>query len=229
MKYIVYYRVSTVKQEASGLGLDGQRAAVEAYIGQFGGEVAAEFTEIESGSKDDRPQLDIAKAMAKAMGATLLVARMDRLARDVHFLSKLLKERVTLAAADMPNASTLIWHVKGSVAEEERRLISERTKAALAAAKAKGQKLGWAAEGREGQAKAASMKGAAKGGAKSAVVRAAAADSHAQAVWPIVQGMAAAGASLRAIAAELNAKGMTTPRGKQWQATSVKNLLARVA
>jgi DNA invertase Pin-like site-specific DNA recombinase len=228
-KVIVYYRVSTVKQEASGLGLEGQRAAVESYLAQQGGVVVGEYTEIESGSKDDRPQLKVARAMCKAMQATLLVARMDRLARDVHFLSGLLKEGVTLAAADMPNASTLVWHVRAAVAQEERRLISERTKAALAAAKRRGKQLGWAAEGRRAEAKAASEKGAAKGGAKSGLVRAAEADAHARAVWPVVQDMVAGGASLRQVAAALNERGITTPRGKAWAATSVRNLLERVA
>lgn len=229
VKYIVYYRVSTVKQEASGLGMEGQRAAVDSYIAQFGGEVVGEYVEVESGSKDDRPQLKVARAMAKATGATLLVARMDRLSRDAAFLGSLLKSGIELAACDMPHATTLLWHVRAAVAEEERRLISERTSAALQAAKKRGKKLGWAMESRKGQAKAASEKGAAKGGAKSGEVRSKAADDHASAVWPIVEDLVAKGASLRQIAGALNDKGITTPRGKQWQATSVRNLLARVA
>jgi DNA invertase Pin-like site-specific DNA recombinase len=221
MKFVAYYRVSTQRQGASGLGLDAQREAVESFVASRQGEVLAEFVEVESGKRNDRPQLAAALEAAKRSGAVLLIAKLDRLARNVHFISGLLEAGVEVQACDMPEANRFMLHVMSAVAEHEAAAISARTKAALAAAKARGKKLGWSIEGRAEEAKMAS--------AAAAEVRVEAADKFAGQVGPLAVVLAAEGRSLRAIAAELNERGITTPRGKEWQATSVRNLLARVA
>lgn len=221
MKYVVYYRVSTQRQGASGLGLEAQRAAVEAFVAGRGGEVLAERVEVESGKRNDRPQLAEALAEAKRLGAVLLIAKLDRLARNVHFISGLMEAGVEITACDMPQANRLLLHIMAAVAEAEAAAISARTKAALAAAKARGKRLGWAIEGRAEEAQQAS--------AAAAEVRVAEADRFAGQVGPLAQALAKEGRSLRAIAAELNGRGISTPRGKEWQANSVRNLLARVA
>ena len=221
MKYVAYYRVSTQRQGTSGLGLDGQRAAVEAFVAARGGEVLAERIEVESGKRSDRPQLAEALAEAKRTGSVLLIAKLDRLARNVHFISGLLEAGVEVQAVDMPEASRLVLHIMAAVAEGEAAAISARTKAALAVAKGRGVKLGFAIESRAGQAAEASAKGVA--------VRRDAADWFAGQVGPLAASLAAKGHSLRAIAAELNERGIATPRGKKWQANSVRNLLARAA
>lgn len=220
MKYVAYYRVSTQRQGASGLGLESQKAAVETFVASRGGEVLAAFTEVESGAKVKRPELMKALAEAKRQGAVLLIAKLDRLARNVHFLSGLMEAGVEVQAADMPSANKFMLHIMAAVAEHEREAISARTKAALGAAKARGVKLGWAIEGRAEEAQRAS--------AAAAERRQAEADKFAGQVGPLAVALAAEGYSLRAVAAELNGRGIATPRGKAWAATSVRNLLARV-
>ena len=220
MQFVAYYRVSTQRQGASGLGLEAQRAAVEAFVGGRSGAVLAEFVEVESGRKNDRPQLEAALAEAKRVGAVLLIAKLDRLARNVAFISALLEAGVEIQACDMPEANKFLLHIMAAVAEHEAAAISARTKAALGAAKARGVKLGWSIEGRAEEAKAAS--------ATAAERRVAEADRFAGQVGPLAKALAEEGRSLRAIAAELNGRGVTTPRGKAWAATSVRNLLARV-
>lgn len=220
MKYVSYIRVSTQRQGQSGLGLEAQQAAVQAFVQQRGGEVLAEFVEVESGRKSDRPQLAAAMAEAKRQGAVLLIAKLDRLARNVAFISALLESGVEVQACDMPEANKFMLHIMAAVAEHEAEAISARTKAALQAAKARGVKLGWAIPSRAQEVKAAS--------ASAAHVRIQQADTFAERLRPIVQSFAA-GASLRDIARELNERGILTPRGKEWQAASVRNLLARLA
>ena len=139
---VAYYRVSTEKQGRSGLGLDAQRSAVARHIAQRGGCLASEFVEVESGRKKDRPQLAAALAAARAHRAVLVIAKLDRLARNVHFVSGLMESGVEFVAADMPTVNRLTVHILAAVAEEEARMISARTKAALAAAKARGVRLG---------------------------------------------------------------------------------------
>jgi DNA invertase Pin-like site-specific DNA recombinase len=141
-RFVAYYRVSTDKQGRSGLGLEAQRAAVEAHVVDARGRVAAEFIEVESGRKRDRPQLAAALAAARAHRAILVIAKLDRLARNVHFVSGLMESGVEFVAADMPTVNRLTVHILAAVAEEEARMISARTKAALAAAKARGVPLG---------------------------------------------------------------------------------------
>jgi len=140
--FVAHYRVSTDKQGQSGLGLDAQRAAVELHARSVGAEVIAEFQDVESGRKADRTGLAAALATCRAKHATLLIAKLDRLARSVAFISNLMEGGVDFVAADMPSVNRLTVHVLAAVAEHEREMISQRTKAALAAAKVRGTRLG---------------------------------------------------------------------------------------
>ncbi|WP_235869986.1 recombinase family protein [Shigella boydii] len=147
-KFIAYYRVSTTKQGKSGLGLAAQREAVSAYIRITAGEVVDEFEEIETGKDSNalerRPQLRAALAVCKKQGATLLIAKLDRLARNVHFVTGLIETGINFVAADMPHADKVMIQMHAVMSEHERDQISARTKAALAAAKARGKVLGGA-------------------------------------------------------------------------------------
>jgi DNA invertase Pin-like site-specific DNA recombinase len=216
MQFVTYLRVSTERQGQSGLGLEAQRAAVAAHVlGR--GEVVAEFVEVESGKRADRPQLALALAEAKRAGAVLLIAKLDRLARNVAFIANLLESGVEVTAADMPEANRFLLHVMAAVAEHEAQAISDRTKAALAAAKARGVKLGWSNPERASEQSQAAKKGAA--------VNKARALAHAANVLPVVEQIRAGGASLHRIAEELNARGIKTARGGKWHATTVRNIL----
>src|SRR6266404_4008447 len=137
-KFVSYLRVSTQKQGESGLGIEAQRTAVAEYLNGGRWKLLAEYVEVESGKHNERPQLAAATTLAKATGATLIVAKLDRLARNVHFISCLMESGVDFVAADMPMTNKLTVHVLAAVAEHEREMISQRTKAALAAAKARG-------------------------------------------------------------------------------------------
>jgi len=163
-RFVAYYRVSTARQGRSGLGLEAQREAVRAFMGGSTRELAEAFTEIESGKHDDdRPQLARALDACRLTGAVLVIAKLDRLSRDAHFLLGLEKAGVEFVAADMPNANRLTVRLMAVIAQEEREMISARTKAALAAAKARGTKLGGnrggpkvdSAKGREARSRAA--------------------------------------------------------------------------
>ena len=218
MHYVTYLRVSTDRQGRSGLGLDAQRKAVADHVAGKG-EIAAEYVEIESGKKNDRPQLARALAEAKRIGAVLLIAKLDRLARNVAFIANLLEAGVEIAAADMPEANRFLLHVMAAVAEHEAQAISDRTRAALAAAKVRGVALGWSMPGREGEQRHAARKGAERNARK--------ADQHAANVLPVIRQVAARGASLRQIADELNTRGIKTARGGLWYAATVRNVMAR--
>lgn len=213
-KYVAYYRVSTDRQGLSGLGLDAQRAAVAKHIGAA--ELVAEFTEIESGRKNDRAQLAAALATAKRTKSTLVIAKLDRLARNVHFVSGLLESNVPFVCADMPEADRTFLQMMAVFAEWEARKISERTKAALAQIKAQGRTLG-----------CPTPELGAVAGVK--IIKANA-DSYAERVGPIVRDILATGAStIRDIAAALQARSVTTPRGNMtWGTTQVSNLLKRL-
>src|ERR671910_308678 len=141
-RFVAYYRVSTDKQGRSGLGLEAQREAVQSFLNGGSWTLAAEVTEVESGKRNDRPELDRALGLCRLYGATLVVAKLDRLARNVAFISKLMEERVEFVAVDFPKANRLTVHILAAVAEHEAEAISKRTKEALAAAKARGVKLG---------------------------------------------------------------------------------------
>jgi DNA invertase Pin-like site-specific DNA recombinase len=218
MKFVTYLRVSTDRQGKSGLGLEAQRKAVLDHVAGKGG-IAAEYVEIESGKKNDRPQLACAMAEAKRIGAVLLIAKLDRLARNVAFIANLLEAGVEIAAADMPEANRFLLHVMAAVAEHEARMISDRTRTALAAAKARGTPLGWAIPARIEEQRQAARKGAMRNAQR--------ADQHAANVLPIIQQIADRGASLRQIAGELNTLGVKTARGGLWHAATVRNALAR--
>jgi len=159
-KLVCYYRVSTRKQERSGLGLEGQKAAVEVYAECAFGTIIGEYTEVETGKRADRPELAKALAQAKRAGATLVVAKLDRLARNVAFTSALMDSGVDFVCCDNPHATRLTIHILAAVAEDEARRISERTKAALAAAKRRGVKLGAARPECQNLTLAARRKGA---------------------------------------------------------------------
>jgi DNA invertase Pin-like site-specific DNA recombinase len=141
-RYIAYYRVSTARQGRSGLGLDAQREAIRLHLSAVTGELLGEHTEIESGRRSDRPELLKALAACRLHRATLVIAKLDRLARNVAFISALMDSGVEFLATDMPAANRLTLHIIAAVAENEARMISDRTKLALAAAKQRGTKLG---------------------------------------------------------------------------------------
>lgn len=221
-RVVAYYRVSTLRQGQSGLGLEAQRQAVLALCQSRGWEMIAERTEIESGKNDNRPQLAAALHQAKVTGATLVVAKLDRLSRSVAFLSALQDSGAKFIAADMPEANELTVHIMAAVAQAERQAISKRTQEALRAAKAAGRKLG-------NPYGAAALRRAAKGNSAAIAKVKAGADHHAQDLAPIIADIQAAGmTSLAAIAAELNARHIQTRRGGKWHASSVRNLLARI-
>lgn len=222
-KVIAYYRVSTEGQGRSGLGLDAQREAVASLCSSRGWTIAAEYTEVESGKRNDRPQLQAAMHRAKVTGGTLVVAKLDRLSRSVAFLSALQDSGGRFLAADMPEANELTVHIMAAVAEAERKAIGKRTREALAAAKARGTKLG-------NPNGAAALRRAAKGNAAALEAVKEGAAERAADLAPIVADIKAGGAqSLPAIAKELNERGIVTPRGGKWYPSSVKNLLARLA
>jgi len=216
--FIAYLRVSTDRQGKSGLGLEAQRKAVLDHVAGKGA-IAAEYVEIESGKNNDRPQLARAMAEAKRIGAVLLIAKLDRLARNVAFIANLLEAGIEIAAADMPEANRFLLHIMAAVAEHEARMISDRTRAALAAAKARGTPLGWAIPARIEEQRQAARKGAMRNAQR--------ADQHAANVVPIIKQIADRGASLRQIAGELNTLGVKTARGGLWHAATVRNALAR--
>jgi DNA invertase Pin-like site-specific DNA recombinase len=208
--YIAYYRVSTDKQGNSGLGLEAQRQSVATYCAGRGDIIAA-FTEIESGRKTARPQLAQALATCRQQRATLVIARLDRLARNVAFIANLMESGVDFVAVDMPEANRLTIHILAAVAEHERELISSRTKAALKAAKARGVRLG--NPNPIPAAKKAMQALKAQTSAYQATVR------------PLLQQLQQEGYTLSATARELNQRGVPTARGGRWYATTVKNIL----
>ena len=206
--FIAYYRVSTDRQGASGLGLDAQRQAVAGFIRT--GQLVAEFTEIESGRRHtNRPQLLAALAECRKRRAVLLIARLDRLARNVAFISALMENGTDFIACDMPHASRLTIHILAAVAEHEREMISKRTKAALAEAKRRGTKLG---------------------NPRIEEARSKARQAHhdrrpAPEVSALMHGWRQQEWTLRRIADELNRLNIRPTRGRQWYASSVKNQL----
>ncbi len=217
--FIAYYRVSTERQGRSGLGLDAQRKAVADYLNGGAWTLLEEFVEVESGKRSDRLELAKALKACRARRAVLVIAKLDRLARDAHFLLGLQKAGVDFVAADMPTANRLTVGIMALVAEEEARMISARTKAALAAAKARGAKLGFANPARIDRYEVS---------AKGVAAVTAGADQHAANVLPIVRTIQAAGVvSLHGIADALNARGIRTARGGAWYAGTVRNMLLR--
>ena len=226
-KIVAYYRVSTSKQAASGLGLEAQKAAVKAFQETRGGELLASYEEVESGKNADRPQLAKALAHAKRSKAVLVVAKLDRLARNVAFLSRLMESSVEFVAIDLEHANRLTIHILSAVAEGEAKAISERTKAGLAAAKARGMKLGSARPGHWKGREHLRVKGAAKASAASAVAHRKAADEAYTDIAPQMKQLRDDGKSFQGIADALNDEGHATRRGKPWNASQVLRVLAR--
>lgn len=221
MKVVAYYRVSTAAQGRSGLGLEAQQAAVAQFCGGRGCDILGEFTEVESGKVNSRPELTKALHLAKVTGATLVVAKLDRLSRNVAFLAALQESGAPFVAADMPEANELTIHIMAAVAQAERKAISRRTKEALAAAKARGAKLG-------NPNGAAALVSADKGNVASLVAIKAGADRFAADLEPIVADIMGKGTtSLRTIASELNRRGIVTRRGGAWHPATVRDLLNR--
>ncbi|KPF79492.1 recombinase family protein [Novosphingobium sp. AAP93] len=219
--FVAYYRVSTDRQGRSGLGLDAQREAVHNFLGQRPHTLVAELVEVESGRNADRPQLAEAFALCRVHHATLIIAKLDRLARSVAFVSNILDSGVDFVAADFPEANRLTIHILSAVAEHEARMISERTKAALSAARARGVVLG----GNRGNLPAV----AAKGALASAKVRSQRAAERARDLAPVITHLRDAGQSFAAIATELEQRGIPAARGGTWTGQKVSRFLQRVA
>lgn len=216
-RFVSYIRVSTAAQGASGLGLEAQREAIARHVSAVGGLLVAEYEEIESGAKDDRPQLARAIAHAKREKAVLVIARLDRLGRRLRKIAELL-ETVDFVAVDQPSATRFTIGIMACVAEEERRLISERTKAALAAKKARGEALGngwtmtYATQKKGGQAR-----------------RSQAVESYAPLVDRLRMMHLDMRMSYRKIAAALNEEGKVNAQGRPFNHMTVKAILERAA
>jgi DNA invertase Pin-like site-specific DNA recombinase len=221
---IGYLRVSTKGQGESGLGIEAQRAAVEAYAKENGAVLIMCYTEVESGKLSGRPELVKALAHARRSKATLVVAKLDRLARNVAFLSALMDSKVPFVACDNPHANRLTLHILAAVAEAEAVAISQRTKAALAAYKARGGRLGAELPQCRNLTQEARQKGAQRAGlAASKAAREAYADLR-----PQMLELRDAGWPLQGIADELNKQGHTTRRGRPWNPVQVMRVLAEV-
>ena len=219
VKYVAYYRVSTQRQGRSGLGLEAQRSAViDRLCGR--GELVAEYTEVESGRRTDRPRLAEALAACRLHRATLIIAKLDRLARNVAFVSNLMESGTEFEAVDFPQANRLTIHILAAVAENEAQAISQRTRAALAAAKTRGTRLG----GFRGRA------GTCNDLAKARAARITQADRRAADLAPMIQAIRGEGTtSAGKIAEALNEQGITAPRGGAWSPAQVRRVLSRPA
>lgn len=226
-KSIAYYRVSTKKQGESGLGLEGQVAAVADYIQRHDRELLSEYTEVETGKGKTRPELLKAIAHARRSKATLVVAKLDRLARNVAFTSALMETKVDFVACDNPHANKFTIHILAAVAEHEAEMISHRTKVALVAAKVRGKKLGSARPGHWNGRERERLVGLTKARVAAAEAhRVAAAESYSD-LLPLLRALRDQGHTLKAIASELNKMGHTTRRGKAWSRAQVSRVLRR--
>jgi DNA invertase Pin-like site-specific DNA recombinase len=217
---IAYLRVSTGRQGQSGLGIEAQRAAITAFAAAEGLTILAEHVEVETGkgadALDRRPVLAAALAAARKLKVPVIVAKLDRLSRDVAFISGLMAHKVPFIVAELgADADPFMLHLYAALAEKERTLISQRTKAALAAKKLQGVKLG-------------NPVNLAAAGAKGRVTNQAVATAFASNIMPVIREVRAAGATtFQAIADGLNSRGLCSPRGGVWHASSVRNLLIR--
>ena len=218
--YVAYYRVSTMGQGKSGLGLEAQQEAVRRHVND--GVIAASFTEVESGRNADRPQLALALRECRRRRAVLVIAKLDRLSRNVRFIADLLDSDVEIVACDMPQANKFMLHVMSAIAQHECEMISKRTKDALAAARARGVVLGGS--------RSHTFTGAErrKGSAIGAATRRADSHQHATEIAPVIAELRAEGrTSLQALADGLNARGLPTARGKAWQPMQVARIVQR--
>jgi len=215
--FVAYYRVSTGKQGTSGLGLEAQHNAVIDYLNGSKRNLVAEVTEIETGKNADRPKLQEALGLCRLHKAKLIVAKIDRLARNVHFLSGLMQSGVDFIACDMPTANKLTIHILSAVAEAEAEMISVRTKAALAAAKARGVKLG--------NPSGLTLEDAAKGRQMGLKARQEKQSKLREQVLPVIEPLRLKGHSYAGIASHLNDRSIPAAHGGQWSATQVFRLL----
>ncbi len=214
-RFVAYYRVSTARQGQSGLGLDAQRATARAYLDGGRWQLLKEFTEVETGKGSNalerRPVLREAIAFAKKHKAKLLIAKLDRLSRNLHFITSLMESKVKFVAADMPDANELTLHIMAALAQYERKMISDRTRAALARAKANGKKLG-----------NPNLRGDNEKRRKQA-------QEFAERLKPTLRAFQQQGMSQRAVVVELNNLGVPTPRGGQWSLVQLQRVLGRLA
>ena len=221
-RLVAYERVSTARQGASGLGPEAQRNTIDAFTAARAAEILARFTEVESGKTANRPELTAAIHLARLTGATLVIAKLDRLSRNAAFLLTLRDSGVRFLAVDMPEANDLTVGIMALVAQAEREAISRRTKEALAVAKARGVKLG-------NPNGAAALLRAGKGGCALCKTVSMNADQHAADLAPVIADIRTTGhVTLRAIAAQLTNRGMLTRQGGQWHVSNVRNLLRRM-
>jgi DNA invertase Pin-like site-specific DNA recombinase len=220
-RWISYCRVSTDQQGIRGLGIEAQRAAIAGYVDRSGGELVEEYVEVESGKRADRPQLRESLSACQRLGARLIIAKLDRLSRSMSFIANLMESRADFVIVDMPDANRLTIHIMAAVAENEREMISKRTKDALQAAKARGVKLG----NPHGIPKNAAARGRKLG----QELRSERARRFAERMSGQVNRLRNEGLSLRAIARVLNEEGTLTATGKagSWTATAVRNLIAK--
>lgn len=234
-QFVAYLRVSREKQGATGLGIDAQRADVERHVTAHAGRVVREFVEVESGKKSDRPKLIEALAYAKATGSTLVIAKLDRLARNVAFVANLMESGVDFVCCDNPHATRLTIHILAAVAEDERERIVSRTKAALGAIKRKIEQ-GQVHVSRAGRTVtrlgnpmgSATFSGA--GNRQAVAALKTAARARAIEVLPIIEAIKADGArTLQQIADEMNARGILTARQGRWHPASISNILERAS
>ena len=213
-RFVAYLRVSTVRQGQSGLGLEAQQAAVQNFL-RSDAQLVATFTEVESGKKNERPQLAAAIARARQEGAVLLVAKLDRLARNVAFLATLMESRVRFQAVDLPAADEFTLHIMAAVAQKEASAISTRTRDALAAKKARGAQLGTPVN----------LTQAAREKSWVAMTQNAQANLNNRQAAQLAALLRATGATLRAIADQLNQSGYRTRHGKSFHPMGVQRLL----
>lgn len=218
-KYVSYLRVSTQKQGVSGLGLEAQRATVESYLNGGDWTLLHELLEVESGKRSDRPALADALRLCRKHKATLVIAKLDRLARNVAFISNLMEAGVEFVACDMPSANRFMLHVMAAMAEHEAAMISSRTKSALQAAKARGTKLGGR---RVSSDRWSEISAAARQSRSDRTTR-----SRALILPEIAKAQAAGAVSLRQIAAALNVAGIPAPQGGEWSAAQVSRVHQR--
>lgn len=222
--FVAYYRVSTAEQGRSGLGIEAQKETVARYLNGGDWKLIAEFEEHESGKRNDRPELRKALDHCKRTGATLVIARLDRLSRSASFITALQDSKVRFVCCDMPEANEFTITIMAALAQVEAKRISNNTKAALAAAAARGVQLGCA----KGSCNV-HVKDRTKGGKRSGAVRAAAAAERHSLVIDTMRELKEEGLSLRGIAAELMQRHIEPPRkGGSWNATAVKRMLDRV-